>query len=100
MKLSPSKFSICFQSRLDNKWLTPFADKEVIKLAKSGAKRVLVFSPAFVADCLETTVEIGGEFRELFIENGGTNLDLVPSLNSEDRWIQAVSELIQKQVVD
>lgn len=100
MKLSPSKFSICFQSRLDNKWLTPFADKEVIKLAKSGAKRVLVFSPAFVADCLETTVEIGGEFRELFIENGGTNLDLVPSLNSEDRWIQAVSELVQKQVVD
>lgn len=99
MNLDASKYSICFQSRLDNKWLTPFADKEVIKLAKSGAKRVLVFSPAFVADCLETTVEIGGEFKELFMENGGTDLDLVPSLNTEERWVQAVSDLIQKQGV-
>lgn len=97
MNLDPSKYSICFQSRLDNKWLTPFADKEVIKLAKSGAKRVLVFSPAFVADCLETTVEIGGEFKELFMENGGADLDLVPSLNTEERWVEAVSDLIQKQ---
>jgi ferrochelatase len=93
MNLDPTKYSICFQSRLDNKWLTPFADKEVIKLAKSGAKRVLVFSPAFVA------VEIGGEFKEIFMENGGTDLDLVPSLNTEERWVEAVSDLIQKQEV-
>jgi len=58
---------------------------------------VLVFSPAFCADCLETTVEIGGEFKELFMENGGTDLDLVPSLNTEERWVEAVSDLIQKQ---
>tara|TARA_B100000795_G_scaffold68845_1_gene47857 strand:+ start:315 stop:1322 length:1008 start_codon:yes stop_codon:yes gene_type:complete len=100
MKLDSSKYSICFQSRLDNKWLTPFADKEVIKLAKSGAKKILIFSPAFVADCLETTIEIGEEFKDLFIENGGTKLDLVPSLNSEKRWVKAVSDLIKKQVID
>lgn len=100
MNLDSSKYSICFQSRLDNKWLTPFADKEVIKLAKSGAKKILIFSPAFVADCLETTIEIGEEFKDLFIENGGTKLDLVPSLNSEKRWVKAVSDLIKKQVID
>jgi len=100
MDLDSSKYSICFQSRLNNKWLTPFADKEVIKLAKSGAKNILVFSPAFVADCLETTIEIGEEFKDLFIENGGTKLDLVPSLNSEKRWVKAISDLIQKQVIE
>ena len=64
MKLDSSKYSICFQSRLNNKWLIPFADKEVIKLAKSGAKKILIFSPAFVSDWLETTIEIGEEFKD------------------------------------
>ena len=94
LQLDSSKYSICFQSRLNNKWLTPFADKEVIKLAKSGAKKILVFSPAFVADCLETTVEIGEGFKELFIENGGEQLDLVPSLNTHPRWVKAVKDLV------
>lgn len=94
LRLDDSKYSICFQSRLDNKWLTPFADKEIIKLAKDGAKKILVFSPAFVADCLETTVEIGEGFNELFIENGGEKLDLVPSLNTHPKWIEAVKNLI------
>jgi len=94
LELDSSKYSICFQSRLNNKWLTPFADKEVIQLARSGAKKVLIFSPAFVADCLETTVEIGEGFKELFIENGGEQLDLVPSLNTHPRWVKAVKDLI------
>ncbi len=96
LQLDPSKYSVCFQSRLDNKWLTPFADKEVEKLAESGAKRVLVFSPAFVSDCLETSVEIGEGFNELFIENGGDSLELVPSLNTHPRWVKALKEMILK----
>lgn len=72
----------------------------MIKLAKSSKKNILVFSPAFVADCLETTIEIGEKFQNLFIENGGTKLDLVPSLNSEKRWVKAVSDLIQNQVIN
>ena len=100
LALKEGEYSITFQSRLDDKWLKPYTDKTVIELAKEGKKNVLVFSPAFVADCLETTIEIGEEFKELFIENGGNKLDLVPSLNSEDRWVKAVSELIQKQITD
>lgn len=94
LKLEESKYTICFQSRLDNKWLTPFADKEIIKLAKDGAKKILVFSPAFVSDCLETTVEIGEGFNEIFIENGGEKLDLVPSLNTHPKWVKAVKNII------
>ena len=100
LNLSKEQYSITFQSRLNDKWLKPYTDKTVIELAKSGKKNILVFSPAFVADCLETTIEIGEEFKDLFIENGGTKLDLVPSLNSEKRWVKAISDLIQKQVIE
>lgn len=95
LNLNKDQFTITFQSRLDDKWLKPYTDKTIINLAKSGIKKVLVFSPAFVADCLETTIEIGEEFNEIFIENGGEKLDLVPSLNSEEHWVNAVSNLIK-----
>ena len=100
LNLTKEQYSITFQSRLNDKWLKPYTDKTVIELAKSGKKNILVFSPAFVADCLETTIEIGEEFKDLFIENGGAKLDLVPSLNSEKRWVKAISVLIQKQVIE
>lgn len=76
----------------DNTYRSP--DKEIIKLAKDGAKKILVFSPAFVSDCLETTVEIGEGFNEIFIENGGEKLDLVPSLNTHPKWVKAVKNII------
>jgi protoheme ferro-lyase len=52
------KSTVSFQSRLSRNWLEPFTDEVVIQLAKNGAKRVLVVAPAFVADCLETIVEM------------------------------------------
>jgi ferrochelatase len=56
--LTEKDYTVCFQSRLDKKWLTPFSDKVVEEWAEKGAKKLLVFSPAFVADCLETLIEI------------------------------------------
>jgi ferrochelatase len=58
LNLPTGKHTTAFQSRLDNKWLRPFSDKVVAELGKNGAKKLLVFSPAFVADCLETIYEI------------------------------------------
>ena len=51
--LKEDDYTVGFQSRLDKNWLEPFSDKLIEKWAKDGAKRVLAFSPAFVADCLE-----------------------------------------------
>jgi ferrochelatase len=47
-----------------------------------------------VADCLETTVEVGEEYKEQFEELGGEHWDLVPSLNSNDTWVRCVEDLI------
>ena len=92
--LPASKYTSSFQSRLNDKWLKPFSDVVIRELAQKGAKRVLAFSPAFVADCLETTYEIGTEYLEIFREHGGKELHLVPSLNSNESWVKVVKELI------
>ena len=93
--LKSGQFSVSFQSRLSNNWMTPFTDKNLINLAKQGNKKVLVAAPAFVADCLETTVEIGWEYKELFMENGGEKLQMVESLNDSPRWISGLEEILK-----
>ena len=90
IKLDSSKYMVTFQSRLTNKWLDPFTDEVLEGLPKDAHKKVLVFSPAFTADCLETIIEIGDEYKELFIDAGGKVLDYVPSLNYSDEWADAI----------
>ena len=92
------KYTVCFQSRLDKKWLTPFADKVVEEQADKGAKKILAFSPAFVADCLETIIEIGDEYQELFEEKGGEKVQLVPSSNDHDRFVDCLEDLVRQKM--
>lgn len=92
--LKPGQYSVSFQSRLSNNWMTPFTDQNLTGLAQKGNKKVLVVAPAFVADCLETTVEIGWEYKELFEKNGGEKLQMVESLNDSPRWISAMEEIL------
>jgi len=87
-------FETSFQSRLDNKWLKPYSDKVIQELGEKGIKKILVFSPAFVADCLETIHEIGTEYDELFKEHGGEKITLVKSLNNNDEWVKAFKEIV------
>jgi ferrochelatase len=97
LNIPKEKYTVCFQSRLDKKWLEPFSDKVIIEHAKKGTKKLLVFSPAFVADCLETIVEIGHDYSILFKENGGSQLQLVESLNDTPHWVIALKNMILSQ---
>ena len=94
LDLKKENYSVSFQSRLDKNWLEPFTDATLIRLAKEGYKRVLIVAPAFVADCLETTVEIGIEYQELFEKHGGEKVQLVESLNDHPLWIETMKEMI------
>ena len=96
--LTEKDYTVCFQSRLDKKWLTPFSDKVVEEWAEKGAKKLLVFSPAFVADCLETLIEIGDEYQEIFEEKGGEKVQLVPSSNTHPAFIEGLTQLIREQL--
>ena len=95
--LSESDYTVAFQSRLDKNWLTPFSDKVIEQKGKDGLKRLLVFSPSFVADCLETLIEVGSEFQEIFQENGGEKVDLVESCNTEPVWVQGLAEMLRSK---
>lgn len=94
LNIPEGKYTTTFQSRLNDKWLQPFSDKVIEQLAKNGAKKILAFSPAFVADCLETIYEIGTEYEEIFKEHGGEKVTLVNSLNTNDVWVNAVKEIV------
>ncbi|MEM7550235.1 MAG: ferrochelatase [Bacteroidota bacterium] len=96
LKLKSEDYTVCFQSRLGkDPWIQPYTEDVVNDLAKKGVKRVLAFSPAFVADCLETTLEVGEQYKEQFLEEGGEIWDLVPSLNSSEPWIECLEDLVR-----
>ena len=89
------KYTVCFQSRLgSDPWVKPYTEDVLKELAHSGRKKVLAFSPAFVSDCLETTIEVGEEYYEEFLEEGGEQWDLVPSLNVEPSWVECLKKLV------
>ncbi|MFM7091705.1 MAG: ferrochelatase, partial [Bacteroidota bacterium] len=99
LHLKEGTYTTTFQSRLGpDKWAQPYTSEVLDHCAEQGAKRLLVFSPAFVADCLETLIEISVEYQEEFVEKGGEKVDLVPSLNDDPRWISALKELLLSYV--
>lgn len=96
--LASDKWSVSFQSRLGRtKWIEPYTDMHLDELAAKGVKRLLVMSPAFVADCLETLEEIGIRGREQFLAAGGTSFELIPCLNDTPSWVVALNQLCQPE---
>ncbi|MDQ7947715.1 MAG: ferrochelatase [Pedobacter sp.] len=92
--LPREKYTVCFQSRLGKEpWVQPYTTDVLKKLAAEGKKRLLVFSPAFVADCLETLYEITVEYHEEFRSLGGEHVQLVESLNDHPKFITALAEM-------
>jgi ferrochelatase len=89
-----ARYTVCFQSRLDEGWVKPYSDKVIVECGNRGMKKLLVFSPAFTADCLETIIEIGEEYQELFHQHGGEKVQLVESLNDHPLWIKCLKELV------
>lgn len=92
--ITKEQYTVCFQSRLGKEpWVQPYTTDVLKKLASEGKKRLLVFSPAFVADCLETLYEITVEYHEEFKSLGGEHVQLVESLNDHPKFITALAEM-------
>ena len=93
--LRSEKYTVSFQSRLTKNWIEPFTDEVLEDFPSKGIKNILVLSPAFTADNLETLYEIDDEYKELFIENGGKSLTMVPSLNDSSKWADSIVKIIE-----
>lgn len=94
-KLNPSlPISMTFQSRFGSEvWLGPYTDATVTQKIKNGVKKIGVYCPSFVVDCLETTDEIGNELGHEVKELGGS-LVHIPCLNADPEWISDYAHFI------
>ncbi|WP_028295312.1 ferrochelatase [Olivibacter sitiensis] len=95
LNIPKEDYTVCFQSRLGKEpWIQPYTSEVLKDVAARGKKSLLVFSPAFVADCLETLYEITEEYGTEFRALGGESVELVPSLNENPKWISAMRDLV------
>lgn len=97
--LRQQQWTLSFQSRLGrSRWLQPYTEPELVRLARSGLRTIDVVCPGFVADCLETIDEIGREAREAFESAGGAQLRRIACLNDHAPWIDALHSLVRSQL--
>jgi ferrochelatase len=97
--LDASKLMLTFQSRFGNDaWLQPYTDKTIEQLAKDGVRRIVVVTPGFSADCLETLEEIAQENAEIFRHNGGEQFAAIPCLNDSDPGMDVIRQLVLREL--
>ena len=97
-QLAEGTFETVFQSNMSNNWQGPFASRVIEEKARSGCKKILIVAPSFVADCLETSLELGVEYRQMFIDHGGEDLTLVESLNTHPEWIRCLESICMEHL--
>jgi len=91
------KHSVSFQSRLGREpWLKPYTDFEFERLPTTGVKRLLVLSPAFTADCLETIEELSAAGKESFLNAGGESFQQIPCPNDHPAFIDFLAKRVQQ----
>lgn len=96
---SSDKMVVTFQSQTSRKeWHKPFTDQTIIELAQQGVKNLLVITPGFAADCVETQEEIAIRGRDSFQRHGGMNFSLTPCLNDSDASLGMLTTLVFEQL--
>ncbi len=92
-------YLVTFQSRLGRaKWLEPYTEPSVQKLAAEGQRHIDAICPGFAADNLETLEEIAMEARDAFLGAGGEIFNFVPCLNDAPDWISALGNLAENHL--
>ncbi|HOX51409.1 MAG TPA: ferrochelatase [Fibrobacteria bacterium] len=92
--LAEDRWTESFQSRLGRiPWIGPSTEETARRLAREGVKHLVVATPSFVADCLETLEEIGMGLGETFREAGGATFRVAPCPNAGEAWVQEVSRM-------
>jgi protoporphyrin/coproporphyrin ferrochelatase len=97
--LSKDFIQIVFQSRFGRaEWLKPYAQDTVEELPKQGVKNLLMISPGFASDCVETLEELAMGLDETFKEHGGQNFAVVPCLNDSAPAIALLKSLVNNEL--
>ena len=94
--LGRDDYLVSFQSRLGRaRWLEPYTEPSVKRLAAEGVRHVDAICPGFAADNLETLEEIAMEAKDAFLQAGGQQFNFIPCLNDSPDWIAALGDLAE-----
>ena len=99
--LEENQYITSFQSRLaaaGREWLKPYTSELMEKLPTEGVKKILILSPGFSMDCLETIEEIDEENKEIFLDSGGEAFHYIACLNDNDEHVEAINNLIANKI--
>jgi protoporphyrin/coproporphyrin ferrochelatase len=97
--LDETKFMMSFQSRFGRaQWLEPYTITTVRALARRGVKNLVVITPGFAADCLETLEEIKVENARMFMRHGGENFAAIPCLNDSEAGMLMLWQLAMRDL--
>ena len=97
--LAKDDYLVTFQSRLGRaKWLEPYTEPSVKKLAAEGVHHIDIICPGFAADNLETLEEIAMEAKQTFLQAGGRQFNFIPCLNDRPDWIAALGDLAERHL--
>lgn len=101
LHLKSEQYMTAFQSRLGRTpWIKPYFDDVLEQLAQRNIKRLAVVCPSFVADCLETLEEIGIRAQQRWQVLGGESLSVIPCLNSDQIWCDAIIALVTTPAIE
>jgi len=97
--LDDKKLMMAFQSRFGRaQWLEPYTINTVRALARKGVKNLVVITPGFSADCLETLEEIKVENARMFMRYGGENFAAIPCLNDSEAGMLMLWQLAMREL--
>jgi ferrochelatase len=99
LKLDGQRLKMTFQSRFGRaEWLKPYTADTLRELASRGVKRVVVVTPGFAADCLETLEEIRVENAHYFRETGGERFAAIPCLNDSAEGMAVIEAVARREL--
>jgi ferrochelatase len=99
LKLPSGMLQVVFQSRFGKaEWLKPYAQQTVEELPGQGVEKLVMITPGFASDCVETLEEVAIGLAETFREKGGTHFSAAPCLNDSDVSIRMLETIARSEL--
>lgn len=93
--IAEDKYEIVFQSRMGHgSWEGPCIEDRVAHWQAEGHSKVVVFSPGFMCDCLETVYDLDLVLKKQFLEAGGQEWHYLTAFNDSDPSIDLLETLL------
>lgn len=90
----PKAGSIAFQSRTGPvKWVGPYTDDELRRLASEKVDNIIVVPISFVSDHIETLIELDEQYIP-YVRAQGLSIERIESLNDSDDFAEAFLNIL------